>query len=130
MRAANGEEEEAEEATNSLGLSQEMLRKYILFSKMSCRPKLDNIDRDKIAQFYADLRQKSMSSPGGVPVAVRHIESIIRLAEARARLHLRDYVRSDDVDMAIRIMLTSFIETQKKSIQETLRCHFKRWPKL
>ena len=120
-------QEEVERATNSLGLSQEQLKKYIMFSKMTCRPKLDNIDRDKIAQFYADLRQKSMSSPGGVPVAVRHIESIIRLSEARARLHLRDYVRSDDVDMAIRVMLTSFIQTQKKSIQETLRRHFKQY---
>ena len=26
---------------------------------------------------------------GGIPVAVRHIESIIRMAEAHARMHLR-----------------------------------------
>merc|ERR1719385_248289 len=127
IAADDEEQEERERATNSLGLSQEQLRKYIMFSKMTCRPKLDNIDREKIAQFYSDLRQKSMSSPGGIPIAVRHIESIIRLAEARARLHLRDYVRSDDVDMAIRIMLESFLQTQKKSIQETLRRHFKQY---
>jgi len=121
------EQEEAERATNSIGLSQEGLKKYIMFAKMTCRPKLDNIDREKVAEFYSDLRQKSMSSPGGIPIAVRHIESILRLAEARAKLHLREYVRSDDVDMAIRIMLTSFIETQKKSIQEMLKRHFKQY---
>jgi len=114
-------------ADNSLGLSQDMLKKYILFCKTTCQPKLDNIDREKIAEFYSDLRQKSMSSPGGIPIAVRHIESILRLAEARAKLHLREYVRSDDVDMAIRIMLESFIDTQKKSIQETLKKHFKQY---
>lgn len=60
-----------------------------------------------------------MASPG-IPIAVRHIGSILRLAEARAKRHLREYLRADDVDMAIRIMLESFIDTQKKSIQGTL----------
>ena len=32
------------------------------------------------------------------------------LPEAHARLHLRDYVREEDVNMGIRVMLTSFIE--------------------
>merc|ERR1711997_1256852 len=38
-----------------------------------------------------------------------------------------EYVRSDDVDMAIRIMLESFIDTQKKSIQAALKKHFKQY---
>merc|ERR1712154_544050 len=127
--AANIDQEEQpqEKQLNSLNLTQEQLKKYILFAKTTCHPKLDNIDRDKIAEFYSDLRQKSMSSPGGIPIAVRHIESILRLAEARAKLHLREYVRSDDVDMAIRIMLESFIETQKKSIQVSLKKYFKQY---
>jgi DNA replication licensing factor MCM2 len=37
-----------------------------------------------------------------VPIAVRHIESIMRMAEATARMSLRDYVRDDDVDFAIK----------------------------
>merc|ERR1712157_306813 len=116
-----------EASTNSLNLSQEQLKKYILFCKQTCHPKLDNIDRDKIAEFYCELRQQSMSNAGGIPIAVRHIESILRLAEARAKLHLREYVRSDDVDMAIRIMLESFIDTQKKSIQISLKKYFKQY---
>jgi len=121
------EKEKDEQSTNSLGLSQEQLKKYILFCKSTCHPKLDNIDRDKIAEFYSELRQQSMSNAGGIPIAVRHIESILRLSEARAKLHLREYVRSDDVDMAIRIMLESFIDTQKKSIQLSLTKHFKQY---
>ena len=38
-----------------------------------------------------------------VPIAVRHIESIMRMAEASAKMHLRDYVRDDDVDFAIKV---------------------------
>ena len=35
---------------------------------------------------------------GGVPITVRHIESIMRMAEAHAKMHLREYVRDDDLD--------------------------------
>jgi DNA replication licensing factor MCM2 len=38
-----------------------------------------------------------------VPIAVRHIESILRMSEACARMHLRDHVREDDVDMALKV---------------------------
>ncbi|ETO12481.1 hypothetical protein RFI_24895, partial [Reticulomyxa filosa] len=107
-------------------ISQDMLRKYIFYAKHHCHPKLDKIDREKVSKFYSDLRQKS-SEGGGIPIAVRHIESILRLAEARAKLHLREYVRSDDVDMAISVMLESFIDTQKQAVQNNLRHHFKKY---
>lgn len=58
---------------------------------------------------------------GSIPITVRHIESVIRMAEAHARMHLRDYVNEDDVNMAIRIMLESFISTQKFSIMRSMR---------
>ena len=46
---------------------------------------------------------------------------MIRMAESHARMHLRDYVNEDDVNMAIRIMLDSFINTQKFSIMRGMR---------
>lgn len=52
---------------------------------------------------------------------MRHIESMIRMAEAHARMHLRDYVMEDDVNMAIRVMLESFIDTQKFSVMRSMR---------
>ncbi|GLH16933.1 DNA replication licensing factor Mcm2, partial [Gryllus bimaculatus] len=58
---------------------------------------------------------------GSLPITVRHIESMIRMAEAHARMHLRDYVQEDDVNMAIRMMLESFVETQKYSVMKTMR---------
>jgi len=42
-------------------------------------------------------------------VATRHLESLIRLSEAHAKMHLREYVRSDDIDAAIKVILNSFI---------------------
>ena len=39
-----------------------------------------------------------------MPIAVRHLESIIRMSEAHAAMHLREYVQEQDVDTAIRCM--------------------------
>jgi len=52
---------------------------------------------------------------------------MIRLAEAHAKMHLRDYVVEDDVNMAIRVMLESFIDTQKYSVMRTMRKTFARY---
>ena len=43
------------------------------------------------------------------------------MAESHARMHLRDYVNEDDVNMAIRVMLESFISTQKFSVMRGMK---------
>lgn len=63
----------------------------------------------------------------GINIAVRHIESIIRMAEANARMHLREIVRDDDIDMAISVMLESFIQSQKFSIAKNVRRKFSNY---
>lgn len=84
------------------------------------------MDQDKIASLYSDLRRESEIT-GSIPITVRHVESMIRIAEAHARMHLRDFVRNDDVDMAIRVTLTSFIESQKFSVMKTMKRRFQRY---
>ncbi len=37
-----------------------------------------------------------------MPVAVRHLESVVRMSEASARMHLRDYVADQDINTAIK----------------------------
>jgi DNA replication licensing factor MCM2 len=54
-----------------------------------------------VPQVYAELRRESAVSQG-MPIAVRHLESIIRMSEAHAAMHLREYVQEQDVDTAIR----------------------------
>ncbi|XP_069499475.1 DNA replication licensing factor MCM2 [Ambystoma mexicanum] len=107
-------------------IPQEMLKKYIIYAKEKVRPKLNQMDQDKVARMYSDLRKESMAT-GSIPITVRHIESMIRMAEAHARMHLRDYVVEDDVNMAIRVMLESFIDTQKFSVMRSMRKTFSRY---
>ena len=100
-------------------LDQDLLKKYIIYAKRHCHPKLNEIDRDKVTNFYAEIRNQS-SIVGGIPIAVRHIESVLRMSEAYARMHLRDYVRSDDIDFAIDMMLESFLQSQKLTVSRVL----------
>uniref|UniRef100_A0A1B6CC10 DNA replication licensing factor MCM2 n=1 Tax=Clastoptera arizonana TaxID=38151 RepID=A0A1B6CC10_9HEMI len=107
-------------------IPQDILKKYIVYAKQNVHPKLHNMDQDKIAKMYSQLRQESMAT-GSLPITVRHIESMIRMSEAHAKMHLRDYVQEDDVNMAIRMMLESFVETQKYSIMKTMRNTFQKY---
>ena len=65
------------------------------------------------------MRQEAARTHG-MPIAVRHLESLIRMSEAHAKMHLREYVSDDDINIAIRQLVGSFIQTQKYSVQKTL----------
>uniref|UniRef100_A0A8D3CDY1 DNA replication licensing factor MCM2 n=1 Tax=Scophthalmus maximus TaxID=52904 RepID=A0A8D3CDY1_SCOMX len=107
-------------------IPQELFRKYIIYAKERIHPKLNQMDQDKVARIYSELRKESMAT-GSIPITVRHIESMIRMAESHAKMHLRDYVLEDDVNMAIRVMLESFIDTQKFSVMRSMRKTFARY---
>ena len=106
-------------------IDQTLLRKYIMYARQTQRPALQAIDEEKIKGVYAELRRESAS--GGVDIAVRHIESIIRMAEASARMHLRATVRSDDVDLAISVLLRSVIACQKYAVSREMQRKFGRY---
>ncbi|XP_071540003.1 DNA replication licensing factor mcm2 [Panulirus ornatus] len=107
-------------------IPQDLLKKYIIYGREKVHPKLHQMDQDKVAKMYSELRRESMAT-GSIPITVRHIESMIRMAEAHARMHLREYVHEDDVNMAIRVMLESFIDTQKFSVMRVMKKNFARY---
>lgn len=53
---------------------------------------------------YTELR-KAAAASHGMPIAVRHLESLIRMSEAHAKMHLREYVADDDINAAIRMLV-------------------------
>ena len=130
--AAGGEGRDVGTATEGTAgteiepIDQDLLRKYISYAKRYIKPKLSSGDLPKIAQVYAELRRESVTREG-MPVAVRHVESIIRMSEARAAMRLSEHVSSEDIDAAIAVMLASFIGTQKMSVQKSLKKKFARY---
>lgn len=41
-------------------IPQDLLKKYIVYSKQNIHPKLHRMDQDKVAKMYSQLRQESM----------------------------------------------------------------------
>lgn len=107
-------------------IDHEYLKEYIKYAREKCRPKLPDKNLDLIKQFYLKLREESTRS-GGINIAVRHIESIVRLSEAHAKIYLRNEVTKEDIDVGIQTMLDTFIMTQKNSIAKDIRKNFKKY---
>lgn len=91
-----------------------------MYARERVRPKLYDLDSEKLSRLFADLRRESAAT-GSFPITVRHLESMIRMAEASARMSLREYVRADDIDLAISVAVKSFVNAQKMSIKKTLQ---------
>ena len=100
-------------------IPQELLRKYILYARERCHPKLYQIDQDKIARLFADMRRESLAT-GAYPITVRHLEAIMRIAEAFCKMRLSDYCSAQDIDRAIAVTVDSFVGSQKVSCKKAL----------
>mmetsp|Transcript_26587 Transcript_26587/g.47184 ORF Transcript_26587/g.47184 Transcript_26587/m.47184 type:complete len:907 (-) Transcript_26587:79-2799(-) len=107
-------------------IDQDLLKKYIVYARTRIFPKMTDVDGEKLASFYADIRKEAFRT-GGAPMTARHMDSLVRLAEASARMELRQHVSSKDIDSAVAVMLESFIQSQKHQVAEELRKKFRRY---
>ena len=57
--AAADDDDELMEHGRGKKLSQDILRKYLIYARTHCRPQLHDINQNKLAQLYADLRKAS-----------------------------------------------------------------------
>ncbi|ORX99253.1 MCM-domain-containing protein, partial [Basidiobolus meristosporus CBS 931.73] len=89
-----------------------LLRKYIAYARKYVHPRLSKEACDILQDFYLTLRAKHRS-PDSTPITTRQLESMIRLAEARARAELRETVTKKDATEVVEIMRYSLFETYK-----------------
>jgi replicative DNA helicase Mcm len=88
----------------------DLLRKYVSYSK-NIRPVLTDEALQRLKEFYLEMRavtEKIEGSP--IAITARQLESLVRLAEARARVALRKTVTAEDAEAAIVIMNKSLEE--------------------
>ncbi|KAJ5626198.1 Nucleic acid-binding OB-fold [Penicillium lagena] len=107
-------------------IPQELLRKYILYAREHCHPKLYQIDQDKVARLFADMRRESLAT-GAYPITVRHLEAIMRIAESFCKMRLSEYCSAQDIDRAIAVTVDSFIDSQKVSAKRALARTFAKY---
>ena len=97
-------------------LSIEFLRKYVAYAKRHVHPDLDDQAKNAIHEYYLKTRQifgaedensgpyqNSEEKETIVPITARVLESLIRLTEAHARMHLRDVATKQDAAVALAV---------------------------
>ena len=78
-------------------LSLPFLKKYIAFAKQRfAAPELTSEATESIAEYYAELRNSAEVK--ALPVTVRTLETMIRLACAHAKIRLSPFVEKSDVE--------------------------------
>jgi replicative DNA helicase Mcm len=87
----------------------ELLRKYVSYAK-GVKPVLTQEALKRINDFYLAMRSASESEGSPVAITARQLESLVRTAEARARVALRKEVLAEDAEAAIAIMKRSLEE--------------------
>eukprot|EP00898_Chlorokybus_atmophyticus_P001764 jgi/Chlat1/2589/Chrsp178S02493 len=88
-RAANSLSDRLSITTNDdfTLLTPQELRTFIAYARQFVFPKLTREAAELIQEFYLELRRRARTSDS-MPVTIRQLESLIRLAEARAKLEL------------------------------------------
>jgi replicative DNA helicase Mcm len=92
----------------STSIGSDLLRKYISYSKR-IRPVMTEEVVEGFRDFYVKMRTASMEGgeASAISITARQLESLVRLAEARARVHLREEVTVEDAAAAIALMQRS-----------------------
>ncbi|KKN93625.1 hypothetical protein LCGC14_0194570 [marine sediment metagenome] len=84
--------------------STAVMQKYIAYAKSTSSPILSESAEQAIFEFYINLREQIGDDKGRIPITDRQLESIIRLAEARAKINLKKTVSKQDALKAIQLV--------------------------
>jgi replicative DNA helicase Mcm len=87
-------------------IAPELLKKYVAYTRKNVRPKLSREAGDALKDFFVGLREK-VTEDSPIPITLRQYEALIRLAEASAKIQLRDSVTKEDAVRAINLMKAS-----------------------
>lgn len=102
-------------------LTRDFLKKYISFAKAQKVPELHQDCIEYAAQYYSALRTKAFTTDQNkvsMPITVRTLETMIRLATAHAKLRLSKQVEGEDIDIACQLLNNSIFQENINPIKE------------
>lgn len=86
-----------------------LLRKYIAYARTFVFPRMTKPAAEILQKFYLKLRDHNTSADS-TPITARQLESLVRLAEARARLDLREEITAENALEVVEIMRESLYD--------------------
>jgi len=85
----------------------EFLTSYISYARANCQPKITEAASTELVEAYVSMRKLGedvRAAERRITATTRQLESMIRLAEAHAKMRLSDIVTSEDVREAVRLI--------------------------
>ena len=98
-------------------LTREFLRKYLYYAKSKISPQLSKDSTEFISKSWAKLREKSISEECKnkvIPITVRTLESLIRIATAFAKSRLSNKVERQDCENALELVADSIFNENER----------------
>ena len=86
-------------------IEPELLRKYIAYARKNVNPRLTEEANEVLKEFYVSTRNSNPEEQSAVPITARQLEAIIRLAEASAKVKLKDKVEKEDAEKAVKLQM-------------------------
>jgi DNA replication licensing factor MCM4 len=87
-------------------VTREFFAHYISYARRFCNPKIPDYVSMDLVQQYCNMRNMG-NSKKTITATPRQLESMIRIAEAIAKMRLSDTVEKRDVDEAVRLIKTA-----------------------
>jgi replicative DNA helicase Mcm len=109
LASPNVSMDEATEAARNVEptIDAELLRKYVAYAKRDVFPTMTEEARERIREFYVEMRSHGTGEDAPVPITARKLEALVRLGEASARVRLSDTVEAEDAERVIDIVQSS-----------------------
>lgn len=106
-------------------VSQGFLKKYIYYAKKTFAPLLEDDSIQYIADSWNKLRQKDMENSNtygvkNLPITIRTLETLIRLASAHAKLRLSKKVERKDCVIAVNLLKFALFNEINEEEEENL----------
>ncbi|KAL0208920.1 hypothetical protein P9112_011507 [Eukaryota sp. TZLM1-RC] len=107
-----------DDATNSSALTPVFLKQYIKYAKENCQPTLSNDAVETLRVEYVQFRESTRrnTSSGAIPITVRQLEAIIRIAEALAKMELSPIVGSIHCNEALRLFREATLNAAQQGV--------------
>ncbi|WP_193308723.1 minichromosome maintenance protein MCM [Halorubrum halophilum] len=94
-------------------LNADLLRKYITHAKHSCFPTMTEEAKNTLQEYYVTTRTKHDDSQASTQITAQKLESLVRLAEASARMRLSDTITGSDAERVIELVQSTFYAQQQ-----------------
>lgn len=88
----------------------DVMKKYVTYAREFVQPRLSGAAATVLQNLYLKIRERAQAE-NSIPITTRQLESLVRLAQARARIELRDRVSEADARDVVALMESSILQT-------------------